>query len=110
MPEISNQNPPPHQYATCSLPGTAGPTAASIVRRGTLSYRNNQLRLQMAQVKQLLASQDYALQILNRLEARAQHLMSRGDSSLKESARTTSRADFRAEIERCQTALGMDQK
>ncbi|MGR9578333.1 hypothetical protein [Pandoraea sputorum] len=108
MPEISNQYPPPHQYPSCSLPGTARATAAAIARRGLLSYRNSQLQAQMAYVRQLRASQDNALQLLNRLEARAEQLMNQGASSHAQSPRPTSCATFRAEIKRCQAALAAD--
>ncbi|VVE66312.1 hypothetical protein PAN31117_02249 [Pandoraea anapnoica] len=108
MREISGQNPPPLQYPSYSLPGTVRATAAAIARRGTLSYHNSQLQKQMAYVRQLLASQDDAWQLLNRLEAQAEQLMNQGASSHTESPRPTSGATFRAEIKRCQPVLVTD--
>ncbi|AKC68864.1 hypothetical protein MB84_04390 [Pandoraea oxalativorans] len=64
--------------------------------------------MQMACLRQLRASQDDALQLLDQLEARAEQLMNQGASSHTEGPRLTIRATFRAEIKRCQKALGID--
>ncbi|MCE4061388.1 hypothetical protein LXM60_14355 [Pandoraea sputorum] len=108
MREISSQNSPPPQYPSWSLQDTAQPTAAAFDRRGMLAYRNSQMQAQLEYVRQLRASQDNALQLLDRLEARAAQLMNQRTSSHAQSPGPTSCETFRAEIKRCQAALATD--